>query len=66
MHAHVRGVLEHGPEGLDHRLRAGHVRVALGVDLVTVADAAERHVLEEAGHDDAVVPLPQVVLDQLA
>ena len=60
-----RGVPEHGPEGLDHRLRARHVRVALGVHLVPVADAAERHVLEEAGHDDAVVPLPQRVLDQL-
>ena len=65
VHAHVRGVLEHRPEGGDHRLRTGDVRIALGVHLVTVADAAERHVLEEAGYDDAVVPLAQVVLDEL-
>ena len=48
---------EDRPERRDHRPRPGDVRVAGRVDRVPVADAAERHVLQEAGHDDAVVAL---------
>ena len=65
LHAHVGGVLEHGSESGHHRLRARHVGIALGIDVVAVADPAERHVLEESGHDDAVVPLLEVVLYEL-